>query len=124
MPLFKCEKCLCVENTAVSGYWMRHTPDDPILCSECDPKIGKWHGRFEKIQAAGAYVVGKLGYLITLEEAEQDKWADTMARDAKEIAHIGLEGVARTAFVRGWNYGAAYARKQLESKETKEEKKP
>lgn len=49
MPLFKCSECGCVENTALSNFW----PDTamgklPPLCSECDPKIGKWHSEFPK----------------------------------------------------------------------------
>ena len=47
MPVFICENCGCIENTAVSNYWSRGS--GPALCSECDPEIGKWHGRFPKI---------------------------------------------------------------------------
>jgi hypothetical protein len=47
VPVFICENCGCIENTAVSNYWSRG--NGPALCSECDPKIGKWHGRFPKI---------------------------------------------------------------------------
>jgi hypothetical protein len=57
MPLFKCEQCGCVENTALSNYWTRNLvftdnhvtatpPTNPALCSACDPKIGAWHGEF------------------------------------------------------------------------------
>ena len=55
MPLFKCEQCGCVENTALSNYWTRNLRDPsepkpwairPALCSACDPDIGKWHGAF------------------------------------------------------------------------------
>lgn len=54
MPLFKCEQCGCVENTALSNYWTRNLnwdrlpepPNHPALCSACDPKIGKWHNQF------------------------------------------------------------------------------
>jgi len=49
MSVFKCEKCGCAENTALCGYWHRKK-GAPALCSECDPKIGKWHGCFEKIK--------------------------------------------------------------------------
>lgn len=56
MPLFKCETCGCVENTALSNYWTRNidwaqqgvTLSNPALCSECDPAIGRWHGWFPK----------------------------------------------------------------------------
>ena len=46
MSIFKCKKCGCAENTALCGYNFRG--DGPALCSECDPKIGKWHGHFTK----------------------------------------------------------------------------
>lgn len=47
MSLFKCEKCSCVENTALCRYWLRKE-GEPKLCSECDSNMGKWHGRFPK----------------------------------------------------------------------------
>ena len=49
MPLFACSKCNTVENTAISHFWSRG--DGPALCSACDPKIGKWHGRFPRESA-------------------------------------------------------------------------
>ncbi len=48
MSIFKCSKCGCAENTALCGY--NYRGDEPPLCSECDPKIGKWHGCFPKRQ--------------------------------------------------------------------------
>lgn len=47
MPLFKCSKCGCIENTAVGDYWIRVNRDgkEP-LCSECS--FGKWHDEFPK----------------------------------------------------------------------------
>jgi len=47
MSIFKCEKCGCAENTALCRYNFREK-DSPALCSECDPKIGKWHNSFPK----------------------------------------------------------------------------
>lgn len=47
MPVFVCDNCGCLENTALSNFWGR-TKGEPALCSECDPFIGKWHNRFEK----------------------------------------------------------------------------
>jgi hypothetical protein len=62
MSLFRCSKCGCVENTALSRYWMRE--EKPPLCSECDPEIGKWHGAFPKEDAdATGYVADKSGFL-------------------------------------------------------------
>ncbi len=48
MSLFRCEKCGCIENTAMCGYWWKE--EKPALCSECDPKFGKWHNCFPKRQ--------------------------------------------------------------------------
>ena len=59
MSLYQCEKCGCVENTALGHYHCRGMFDLPeeALCSECAPsedakgeptKYGKWHGRFPK----------------------------------------------------------------------------
>ena len=49
MSIFKCEKCGCAENTALCGYNFRKE-GEKALCSECDPKILKWHGCFKKIK--------------------------------------------------------------------------
>ena len=64
MPLFKCEQCGCVENTALCFYWPRKVDKKPLLCSECDPVIGKWHGRFEK-RPADDMRVDSRGFLST-----------------------------------------------------------
>ncbi len=52
MPCFVCSKCGCIENTACCHYWSKDMGnpkrDNPPLCSECDPLISKWHGRFPK----------------------------------------------------------------------------
>jgi hypothetical protein len=52
MPLFECEKCGTVDNTALTNFWMAQRDDKPKLCSECDPEIGKWHGRFPRMTRA------------------------------------------------------------------------
>jgi len=46
--IFKCMKCGCGENSALCNYWESHYNHNIELCSECDPKIGKWHGHFTK----------------------------------------------------------------------------
>lgn len=46
MPLFVCSKCKVIENTALSGYWYRGKKKP--LCSQCDPKFGKWHNKFSR----------------------------------------------------------------------------
>lgn len=44
-PIFKCSKCGCLENTALTrGSW--HKPFNNMQCSECS--TGKWHGKFKK----------------------------------------------------------------------------
>ena len=68
MPLFRCDKCGCVENTALSNYWMRHKADEH-LCSECDPEIGEWHGRFEKRSADGM-LIDQIGHLWSRESVD------------------------------------------------------
>jgi hypothetical protein len=42
MSLFKCQKCGCIENTALGRYWGAKEK----LCSEC--ATGKWHNAFPK----------------------------------------------------------------------------
>jgi len=50
MSLFICDNCKAIENTALCNYWKCNYPGESgkALCSECDPKIRKWHGRFPK----------------------------------------------------------------------------
>lgn len=55
MPLFACANCLCVENTAACNYYEQVLDSRP-LCSECDPSIGLWHGKFEKKSAKGMFI--------------------------------------------------------------------
>ena len=73
MGLFVCDKCKCVENTALGWYWSKDSlrlvlPEDmkdyefsKALCSECLPEstrftdggnpgyTGKWHNKFPKV---------------------------------------------------------------------------
>lgn len=67
MPLFMCSKCGCVENTALSHYWQAGKVG--ALCSECDPAIGQWHGRFPKRSAAGM-LVDQNGHLWSREAVD------------------------------------------------------
>jgi hypothetical protein len=62
MSLFACRLCISVENTATSNYWLRGST--LALCSQCDPMIGTWHGKFPKRSAAGM-LVGSDGFLYT-----------------------------------------------------------
>jgi len=108
MSIFRCSKCGCAENTAVSHYHTREK-NSPPLCSECDPSIGKWHGRFPKISAEE--YVEKDGFLISKEEAAFDKAQDLALKFLPNVKHIGLEGVAKYFFSCGWSRGRDYVSK-------------
>lgn len=49
MSLFQCSKCGCAEDTALCHYWSARLQGNAPICSACDPKIGKWHGEFERV---------------------------------------------------------------------------
>lgn len=70
MPLFRCEKCGVVENTAVCNYWRRKRNHEPLLCTECDPEIGAWHQEFLKRKAEGM-LIDQDGHLWSKEEIER-----------------------------------------------------
>jgi hypothetical protein len=69
MPLYECSACHGVENTALSNYWMRKAKGLALLCSQCDPAIGKWHGQFVKRDVA-CYEPDGRGFLKPVEVAE------------------------------------------------------
>ena len=88
MPLFKCSKCGCVENTALSSYWWQKRafdmklaksvaapPSKPPrwkpLCSECG--TGKWHGEFAKKPAVG-YKRDEDGFIYSQVELDAGSW--------------------------------------------------
>lgn len=65
MPMFVCDDCGHVDNTATGRWWSRNCPNlwaadnlGKALCSLCEPTTfvngepnedgGKWHGRFER----------------------------------------------------------------------------
>ena len=64
MPLFICEECGTIENTALGHYWSKDhvkfkdsSKNNKALCSSCIPAEyddssetgrGKWHGKFPK----------------------------------------------------------------------------
>ena len=67
MPLFECDKCGCIENTAcTTHYW----GCSDKLCSECD--TGKWHDRFEKQSAKGLYVDNQ-GFLWSQRDVDRER---------------------------------------------------
>ena len=49
MATFRCSKCGCDEDTALCNYWSARVRDILPVCSACDAKIGKWHGRFPRL---------------------------------------------------------------------------
>lgn len=53
MPLFVCAICHCVDNTAMGNYWLDtggfRREKRPPRCTLCDPEIGHWHGKFERM---------------------------------------------------------------------------
>ena len=47
-----------------------------MLCSACDPEIGKWHGRFErKYLAKGQFVTDRQGNLAHKDSVPADQGA-------------------------------------------------
>ena len=46
MSIYICEKCGCIDNTALGGYWKNARNNEPKMCAECNH--GKWHGVFPK----------------------------------------------------------------------------
>lgn len=71
MSLFQCYECGCRENTATCNFWSRMegqwrgVESKPwMLCSACDPDIGKWHDRFPRhFLPKGMFVTNKQGNL-------------------------------------------------------------
>jgi len=58
MPLFKCDNCDCLENTALAPHsWTQLLNKQPMLCSECEPAQNKWHGRFKKVKWNGESII-------------------------------------------------------------------
>lgn len=77
MPVFRCSKCGCIENTALSGYWFRN--GKPPLCSACDPAIGKWHNKFKKESAVGM-LEGSDGFLYHPDEIKPGGYFHRLAK--------------------------------------------
>jgi hypothetical protein len=104
MPLYRCEKCGCVENTALGNYWSRNIksiwPDEFLgkaLCSECSPQVfrdgtrsdlGEWHDEFPKRSADGM-LIDQEGFLWSREEQ--------MPRHCRVVGAVGDNtGINRT----------------------------
>ena len=63
MALFKCGKCGCKENTALCNFHLLASEWKTVLCSECDPLIGKWHNKFNKKPFKEPYSINKHGFI-------------------------------------------------------------
>lgn len=77
MSLFQCEICGAIENTACSNYHCKSLfKETQSKCSECDPRIGKWHDRFEKRNAHehGYYTDGRYIYPPEAVDLEKMVW--------------------------------------------------
>jgi len=92
MPLFVCDNCDTIDNTALGHFWSRHDAEmfapeyvGKALCSACAPRTyrsgepsqnsGQWHGRFKQVKATAEYIAahpGEIYYLgrFTPEETE------------------------------------------------------
>lgn len=82
MPLFKCEQCGVVENTACGDYWCA----EKKLCSQCSPEIGKWHGRFPRTDAAAAgYLRDEQGFIYAPDEVDLKEMRWKYNRDFKIV---------------------------------------
>ncbi|MCO8166897.1 hypothetical protein NJC40_03770 [Pseudomonas sp. 21LCFQ02] len=83
MSLFQCYACGCRENTATSNFALRRVagqwrgvPSLPwMLCSACDPDIGRWHGEFERVfLPKGEFCTnaqGNLEHIVTAQTFKQ-----------------------------------------------------
>lgn len=64
MSIFRCSKCGYVDNTALTNHYKVLVNGADPLCSECDPDLAKWHGRFKRMTPEELNVVeGPDGYL-------------------------------------------------------------
>lgn len=84
MPLFSCTQCQCVDNTAATNYWQ--AGKGAALCSECDPEIGQWHGRFPKKSAVG-YLIDQAGFLWTREQVAAGQLPPSYRIVGEVVAH-------------------------------------
>jgi hypothetical protein len=69
MAFFQCSGCGCVEDTTLCNYWSARVREMPTLCSACDSKIAKWHGRFPR-ESAQSWITDKRGLLFRKSEVE------------------------------------------------------
>jgi len=70
MSYFQCDKCGCVEDTALCHYWSARVRQTSTLCSACDPTIAKWHGQFPR-EPARDWISDKRGLLFSKRDVER-----------------------------------------------------
>jgi hypothetical protein len=85
MPLFRCEKCGCVENTAVCSYWHNKYSNGPLICYECE--TGKEHGMFPKTSANGWYIDAD-GFIYSPDSVDQETMEWRYNRTFKMVGRI------------------------------------
>ena len=83
MPVYRCSKCGVMENTAASGYWSQQDRDN-ALCTQCDPKIGKWHGIFKRMSAKGMMLASD-GFLYAKEDVASDSFKFRMKHQGLKV---------------------------------------
>ena len=76
MSFFCCSKCGCVEDTTLCHYWSARVRQLPLLCSECDPAIAKWHGEFARQPADAGWARDEHGQLLW-NKREIEDWLGT-----------------------------------------------
>lgn len=89
MPLFMCENCGCVENTATSNYWTGKFKRGFVQCSACDPDIREWHGYFDKKNAREeGYYIDKNGFIYHPDEVDQETLEWINNREFKMVGRV------------------------------------
>ena len=89
MVLFECADCHCIENTALCNANTDRFKKKDLICSECDPLLGKWHEKFIKRPVTDEIRVdGSLQFIVV--NGEQFKydcgWCNKIAKcDGKEM---------------------------------------
>jgi len=76
MSMFCCSRCGCVEDKALCRYWSARVRRLPLLCSECDPAIAKWHGEFARQPADAGWARDEHGSLLW-NKREIEDWLGT-----------------------------------------------
>lgn len=94
MSLFQCYECGCCENTATCNFWSNMTAEGQwrgveakpwMLCSACDPEIGRWHDRFPRLYLPkGMFVTNQRGNLVHRETGDENVNAYAIEQDRNQ----------------------------------------